>query len=81
MMDWHLLYSGRVTMEEVHQYVKDGEWQKLRRSLVGTSLKHKYITLQRWLELKQNSRAAQVQVTNYVTALSRGGLIRPEDYR
>lgn len=33
------------------------------------------------LRLTEHNRKVKVRVTNYVTALSRAGLIRPEDYR
>lgn len=79
-LNWSLLYFGRVTRSEIKKYVAQNDWQMVRLSLKGTSLMHKYHTLQNWLQINNYSRAAQVQVTNYVTALSRGGLIKPEDY-
>lgn len=33
------------------------------------------------LRLIEHNRKVKVRVTNYVTALSRGGLIKPEDYK
>ena len=33
------------------------------------------------LKLIEHNRKVKVRVTNYVTALSRGGLIKPEDYK
>ena len=32
-------------------------------------------------EARHRRRLLEVRITNYVTALSRGGLIKPEDYR
>jgi hypothetical protein len=86
--NWKILYFGHVSAEEVRHAVKDIKWQEIRKSMKGKSLEDKYLTLcsyyadavrtsSSWQEL----RLAQVRVTNYVTALSRGGLIKPEDYK
>lgn len=79
-MDWHTVYFGKVGRHEVQKYVIKSDWQNVRLSMKGTSLKHKFETLTKWLKDNNFSREAQVQVTNYVTALSRGGLITPADY-
>lgn len=79
-MDWTKLYCGHISRQEVQRYVVEPDWQKVRIMMKGTSLEFKYRTLLEWLTTKKPERAAQVQVTNYVTALSRGGLIKPEDY-
>lgn len=80
-LNWRLLYFGHMPIKEVLEAVQDKEWQIIRLSMKGKSLESKYNTLHRWLNTCQRSRASQVQVTNYVTALSRGGLIKPSDYR
>lgn len=80
-MDWHKLYFGHMNPKEVAICVSDATWQGVRMTMKGQSLRFKYDTLLSWLEINHYSRAAKVQVTNYVTALSRGGLIHPEDYR
>lgn len=79
-MDWHLLYFGKVGKDEVALFVKDDHWQKIRLSMKGVSLEEKYRILTEYLAEDPNSRAYHVRVTNYVTALSRGGLIKPKDY-
>lgn len=91
-MDWHNLYFGHVSPQEVQEAVKDPEWQDLRRSIKGLPLQRKYDILmayrdcrmaERIVEKKSDTwwRMVEVRLTNYVTALSRGGLIKPEDYR
>lgn len=80
-MDWSKLYFGHLRKSEVDSAVHSFEWQQLRIWLKGKSLNIKYFNLMKWLTYNKCSRKAQVQVTNYVTALSRGGLIKPEDYR
>lgn len=91
-MDWHNLYFGHVSPQEVQEAVKDEEWQALRRSIKGLSLQDKYDSLihykwymKRRLDTEDFPRSwwrmVEVRLTNYVTALSRGGLIKPEDYR
>lgn len=79
-MDWKKLYFGKVGKNEVLEYVKDPNWQLIRLSMKGTTLQFKYDTLCKYLEGRENDRAVQVRITNYVTALSRGGLIKPSDY-
>ena len=79
-MDWSRLYFGPLSRDEIQEHVKDVAWQELRLSLLGEQLSVKYAKLASWLTLNSCSRVSQVQVTNYVTALSRGGLIKPEDY-
>lgn len=92
MLDWRSLYYGHVESQEVAQAVKDPEWQALRRAMKGKSLETKYAMLKGYratmiarLEAglidEDGWRMFEVQITNYVTALSRGGLIKPEDYR
>ena len=87
-LDWRKLYFGRVSPAEVQEAVRDAEWQKLRKLMKGASLDWKHFLLEDYLETVQwrgpsahELRMAQVRVTNYVTALSRGGLIKPADYR
>lgn len=80
-MDWNKLYFGHLKKSEVDSAVHSFEWQQLRIWLKGKSLNVKYFNLMKWLNYNKCSRKAQVQVTNYVTALSRGGFIKPEDYR
>lgn len=89
-MDWHELYFGHVSPKEVQQAIKDSEWQDLRRSIKGVSLAEKHRKLTEY-KLAMNERIpeankrawrmVEVRLTNYVTALSRGGLIKPSDYR
>lgn len=87
-MDWHKLYFGKVSPEEVQEAVKDVQWQQIRLSMKGMLLEDKYKTLVAYLEFKQDMlvdehelRMVHVRITNYITALSRGGIIKPEDYK
>lgn len=95
MLNWRSLYYGHVEAQEVAKAVKDYEWQALRRAMKGKSLETKYAMLKGYqatmiarLEANLDNtanvdewRMVEVRITNYVTALSRGGLIKPEDYR
>lgn len=80
-LDWKKLYFGTMSKTEVAVAVKDQDWQTVRLSMKGVSLQQKYDTLLWWLEKNEGKWKAKVQITNYVTALSRGGLIKPEDYQ
>lgn len=79
-MDWHNLYFGKLDRKDIQWAVKDELWQTVRVSMKGISLESKYRTLCTWLYANDFSKQAKIQITNYVTALSRGGLIKPEDY-
>ena len=87
-MDWHKLYFGKVSPTEVQEAVRDTNWRSVRAAMKGMSTEDKYKTLVAYLEFKQDMlvdshemRMVHVRITNYVTALSRGGIIKPEDYR
>lgn len=95
-MNWKNLYYGHVSPSEVQEAIKDAEWQELRQSIKGKSLEEKYEALNAYrirkaweIPLDENAdgpadpewRMVEVRLTNYVTALSRGGLIKPSDYR
>lgn len=80
-LDWSKVYFGTVKRADVQKYIPDAEWQKVRLWMKGKTLVQKYETLSSWLEKCKYSHGSKVQCTNYVTALSRGGLIKPEEYR
>lgn len=80
-MNWKKLYFGPLTRSEIQAHVHEQDWQRMRLRMKGTTTEDKYTTLLKWLEHKHYSRSAQIQVTNYVTALSRGGIITPSDYQ
>lgn len=95
-LDWKKLYFGRVSRQEVAGAVCDVRWQAVRERMKNKSLEDKYKMLSVYLrgetlyaqhaslpeeEQKRILRMAQVRCTNYVTALARGRLIKPEDYR
>lgn len=92
MLDWRSLYYGHVSPQEVAQAVGDPEWQSLRLAMKGESLETKYAMLKGYraamlyraehhVITPEEWRMVEVRIANYVTALSRGGLIKPEDYR
>lgn len=87
-LNWRALYFGKVSPQEVQEAVRDSEWQKVRISMKGKSLVAKYnmlcdyynTTFWKVVGDDHAERMLNVRVTNYVTALSRGGLIKPSDY-
>ena len=87
-LDWSKLYFGKVSPSEVQQAIKNNEWQDTRAKMKGMSLTDKYNTLNSYYHKamkeansEHTKRMIKVRVTNYVTALSRGGLIKPYDYK
>lgn len=88
-LDWRKLYFGCVSKLEVQRVIAQPAWQGLRVNLKGKSLEDTLLT---YLALKtedynrgliddEELRNVHVRITNYVTALSRGGLIKTEEYR
>ena len=76
-MDWNKLNFGTFSIKQVLEAVKDEGWQKIRKSMKGTSLAERWKILRKHLRDRNNSRRAKIQVTNYVKALARGGMIPP----
>jgi hypothetical protein len=70
-----LIFIKPLYQAEIKECVKDSEWQKFRASLKGMSTEQKYQNLVYWIYTHLCSRAAQIQVTNYVNALKRGGIV------
>lgn len=81
VMDWRKVYFGKIERKDIKKYTPEAAWQKVRIFMKGKDLVTKYKALTDWLELKEHAHSAKVQVTNYTTALSRGGLITPDEYR
>lgn len=75
-LDWSEIHFGKLTRAEISKCVADSDWQEVRASLHYKSLMERHITLKNYLEKKEYSRCARVQVTNYINSLKRGGMIR-----
>lgn len=76
-LDWNLLIFGSYSHLEVDIAVGNVTWQYFRASLLNTDHKVKFRRLFEYLrnETRVPLELKQVQVTNYVNALKRGGLI------
>lgn len=72
---WNDLVFGSFTAQQIHEAVKDPEWQEFRVNLLGTTMNYRRVQLHKWMCEHSHSHEAQIQVTNYVNALKRGGLI------
>lgn len=73
---WNSLHCGHLFKDEIARYVVQPTWQKLRLKMKGMPLEERRLLLERWLELNGDSRPANVQVTNYINALKRGGMLK-----
>lgn len=73
---WQDLIFGSYDIQTVLVAVKDANWQRTRRSMLGTTTEFKYNTLVKYLEDQNYSGDAQCRVTNYVYALKRGGILK-----
>lgn len=74
-MNWNSLIFGSYNRVQIRTAVDDSNWQKFRESLRGANLPNKYVQLLEWLMKRGYTEKSKVQVTNYVNALRRGGLI------
>ena len=64
------------TMDEVHHYIKDDNWQRFRLSLKGISTMGKLAKLRMYRAGhggNEIGRKYRVQIDNYINALKRGG--------
>lgn len=77
-MNWDTLIFGRYNRTAIASAVADPEWQALRISMIGDPLDRRFRKLRLWVDTASPADlpAAQVQVTNYVNALKRGGMIK-----
>lgn len=75
MVRWKTLIFGKYNITEIKRAVKEPKWQEFRKGLKGISLEQKFRELKKWLRRNRNSKRAKIQVTNYVNALKRAGLI------
>jgi len=75
LLNWGQLHKGKLKQHEIQISYQDEDWQTFRKSLKGISTEKKFEKLQEWLNLQENSNKAQIQVTNYINALKRGGII------
>jgi hypothetical protein len=75
--NWGLLVYPGVTRKEIKEYVLDSRWQEFRTSLLGLPSSVVFLRLIEYTRQFGESvpRSVQVQVTNYVNALKRGGKI------
>ena len=64
-----------IPMEIRVQSVRNEDWQNIRQSMLKTSLKFKYETLEKWLKKNKYSKTSKVQTQHYMQALRRSGLI------
>ena len=74
-MNWNSLIFGSYSRDQIQKAVADPEWQVIREELVGEPLRTKYARLLGWLAVNDYSERSKIQVSNYVNALKRGGLI------
>ena len=77
-LDWMALTFDVYDMPTILKAVNDDAWQRLRVSLKGVPLPQRYRRLMLWLIANEHSERAKVQVTNYVNALRRGGMVPPK---
>ncbi len=75
---WKELIKGRYPIYIVGFAVKDHNWQIFRESLKGKPLDDKFDMLMSWGKSHNWDHDSSVQVTNYVYALKRAGIIKAD---
>lgn len=73
---WQPLIFGTYNREAIAAAINDPIWQKLRISLLGTTLAFRHKTLSYYVGYSNMQPFVRIQVTNYVNALKRGGMIK-----
>lgn len=75
--NWKGLDFGPLTKLEIREAIKSPDWQRYRLAMTGHSLAYKHRMLVWWLERPSAipRRIREIQVTNYVNALKRGGMV------
>lgn len=73
-------YPLNYSKDEVKDYCKEAEWQRIRLSLKGLSTELKLDRLSAYAmkhhtDLNRVPRKIRVQIDNYINALKRGGLL------
>lgn len=79
--NWKKYIFGKYNIHQVCEAIRDKEWQRCRKSMIGKSLTFKRFSLSLWYikhYMTPKEEMAKVQITNYVYALKRGGLIKGE---
>jgi hypothetical protein len=74
--EYENLIFGTFSSSEVLKAVNNVEWQTFRISLKGKSVHEKIKGLREWLVINDNSYRSKTQVTNYIYALKRGGILK-----
>jgi len=65
-----IIFVEQLDRKDIKKYIKDIEWQEIRISMKGQSLDSKIEILNNWW-LKNQNKAAKVQIINYINALKR----------
>lgn len=71
----HLIF-GKYNSKQVHEAVYNPLWQSFRESLKGLNTSEKLKQLEGWVKKYHRAEKVKIQVTNYVYALKRSGLIK-----
>jgi len=77
-VNWKKLTFGKYNILRIQSAVRDAGWQLLRLRMRGAPLQQKYDMLTEYLERESYSEDAKIQVTNYINALRRAGLVKPQ---
>ena len=61
---------------KIQEAVKDSSWQLFRETLHNVPLIARLKKLNNWKTQHKNSEKSTIQVTNYINALKRAGMIK-----
>jgi hypothetical protein len=75
-LEWDKLRFGCFSLQTVRWAVDSKDWQTFRETLRGLPLPYRYSLLEKWVIDNNNAMQARIQVTNYVNALKRAGMLK-----
>lgn len=68
----------RTPRHMIMEAVREDAWYDLRKKMKGTSMDERYDLLMKWLEEHRFDERSRIQVSNYVNALKRAGMLPME---
>lgn len=74
--DWEsLVMRPRTPRHMIMEAVREEGWYELRKTMKGTTMDERYDILMKWLEEHRFDERSRIQVSNYVNALKRAGML------
>ena len=74
--EWEdFVMKPRIPRHMIVEAVREESWYELRKTMKGTTMDERYDMLMGWLEEHRFDERSRIQVSNYVNALKRAGML------